>query len=155
MIRLYGRAEGKNRVYDKVKHKAEIKLTLISGLSINGLVSPYEFDGYLDQHIFYYYLKDFLLPEMKKGQVLLLDNLSSHKGELIENILSEKGIKVIYFPAYSPNLNPIEKYWSILKSYLRKWCGRTKKEVQENLTKAIKIIEQSCIINLFKSSWNM
>jgi transposase len=155
MIRLYGRAEGKNRVYDKVKHKAEIKLTLISGLSIDGLVAPYEFDGYLDQHIFYYYLKKFLLPEMKKGQVLLLDNLSSHKGELIENLLIEKEIKVIYFPAYSPNLNPIEKYWSILKSYLRKWSGRTKKEVQENLTKAIKIIEQSCLINLFKSSWNM
>lgn len=155
MIRLYGRAECKNRVYDKVKHKAEIKLTLISGLSINGLVSPYEFEGYLDQHIFYYYLKDFLIPEMKAGQVLLLDNLSSHKGEIIENLLIEKGIKVIYYPAYCPNLNPIEKYWSILKSYLRKWCGRTKEEVQINLTKAIKIIEHTCFINLFKSSWNM
>lgn len=155
MLRLYGRAEGKNRVYDKVKNKANIKLTLISGLSINGLIAPYEFDGYLDQNIFYYYLKEFLIPEMKSGQVLLLDNLSSHKGYLIESLLIEKDIKLIYYPAYSPNLNPIEKYWSILKSYLRKWCGRTKREVQENLTKAIKLIEQTSIISLFKNSWSM
>ena len=81
MIRLYGRAEGKNRVYDCVKHKPEIKMTLLSGLSINGLVAPFEFEGYLDMHTFYYYLKDIMLPELKVGQVLVMDNLSSHKGK--------------------------------------------------------------------------
>ncbi len=155
MVRLYGRGEGKSRVYDKVKPKPEIKLTIISGLSIEGLIAPYEFEGYLDQHIFYYYLKDFMLPAMKKGQVLLLDNLSSHKGEIIKNLFEESGIKVIYFPSYSPDLNPIEKYWSIIKSYLRKWAGRTKKQVQENLTKAIKIIEPDSLINIFKSCWDL
>ena len=116
---LYGRAVGKNRAYGSVKHRPEIKFSLISGLSINGLVAPYEFDGYLNTHTFYYYMKDIMLPELKTGQVLVMDNLSSHKGECITELLNEKGIKVIYLPSYSPDLNPIEKYWSIMKSYLK------------------------------------
>ena len=150
MTMLYGRAVGKNRAYGSVKHRPEIKLSLISGLSINGLVAPYEFDGYLNKHIFYHYLKDIMLPELKAGQVLIMDNLSSHKGECIDELLNDKGIKIIYLPSYSPDLNPIEKYWSILKSYLRKWEGRTKEAVQEYITKAIQIIDNTPLINIFK-----
>ena len=130
-------------------------MTLLSGLSINGLVAPFEFEGYLNTHTFYYYLKDIILPELKVGQVIVMDNLSSHKGEIIQELLTEKGIKVIYLPSYSPDLNPIEMYWSIIKSYLKKWAGRTKQQVQLYLTNAISIIEKTSIINLFNHSWNL
>lgn len=155
MTRLYGRAEGRSRAYGAVKHRPEIKMSLVSGLSTCGLVGAYEFEGYLDKHTFYYYLKDILFPELKKGQILIMDNLSSHKNELVDELASEKGIKIIYFPAYSPDLNPIEKYWSIFKSYLRKWGGRTKNQVQLYMTKAIELIEKMPMINLFKDCWNM
>ena len=116
MTRLYSRSYGKNRVYDCVKDKPELKMTLISALSINGLVAPFEFEGYLNTHTFYYYLKDILIPYSKPGQVLVMDNLSSHKSEIIQELLEENNIKVIYLPAYSPTLNPIEMCWSVVKS---------------------------------------
>ena len=155
MTRLYGRSYGKNRVYDCVKDKPELKMTLISALSINGLVAPFEFEGYLNTHTFYYYLKDIFIPCFKPGQVLVMDNLSSHKSEIIQELLQENNIKVIYLPSYSPTLNPIEMCWSVIKSYLRKFMPRTKVNLQLSLSKAVSILENLNLSLFFRHCWNL
>jgi len=153
LTKAYGR--GKGRVYEGINHKPKIKKTVIAGLSISGLVAPFEFDGYIDGEFFCYYLENILIPDMREEQVLILDNLSSHKVSKVKEILEQKHIKVIYLPPYSPELNPIELLWAFIKHYLRKWKARTKNSLEEALSKAISILTKKHILSFFNQSLNM
>ena len=84
------------------------------------------------------YCSEILIPELKIGSTLILDNLSSHKD--IEDLFLEKGINVLYLPPYTPEYNPIEMMWSKIKSYLRKKTSLTLKDLKENITKAFDTI---------------
>ena len=79
-------------------------------------------------------IKQVLIPELKPGQVLIMDNLSSHKSKIVQNVIQENGSKIVFLPPYSPELNPIELAWSKLKNHLRK-----KKNLDEDrLIKAVR-----------------
>lgn len=75
-------------------------------------------EGCVDKKVFIAWLKELLVPTLKPNQVVIMDNASFHKGKEIREIIENAGCKLIYLPPYSPDLNPIENYWAVLKKYI-------------------------------------
>ena len=96
------------------------------------------------------YLKRHLLPTLNKGDTLVMDNLSSHKGDAVEELLRDQRIKVLYLPAYSPDLNPIELRFSKLKSVLRKLKIRDVDKLQRFLKRSPKLLSKKECQNYFR-----
>ena len=125
MTRLYGRAFKNERVNDYVPDVRFERTSVMAALGINGMIAPLAYKGTLNGEFFTAYVKECLAPAMKKGDALILDNLSPHKVEDALKPLIDKGVKVIFLPVYSPDFNPIELAWSKIKAYLRKVKART------------------------------
>jgi transposase len=135
MTRLYGRAQPGQRVVESTSGYSGAHYTLVATLGIDGVSAPFMFEGAMNQEIFDMYLDYVLIPDMQPGEVLLLDNLSSHKLPDLEERLAKHGIRVIFLPPYSPDFNPIEKCWSKVKAALRRAKART----FDSLVDAIKL----------------
>src|SRR5215207_3325243 len=84
-------------------------------------------EGSTNRTVFETCLEDVLLPRLERGQIVVMDNLSAHKGERVRDLIEQKGCELIYLPPYSPDFNPIEQAFSKLKSYLREACARSQK----------------------------
>jgi transposase len=120
MTRLYGRAPVGQRLIDRVPHGHWVNTTYICGLRHNRVVAPYTFAGAMNAARFVYYIEAILLPTLRKGDIVIMDNLSAHLVGRVKPLIESKGAEVLYLPAYSPDLNPIELSFSKLKSVLRK-----------------------------------
>lgn len=125
MTRLRGRA----RVGARVKAKAPFghwgTQTFIAGLRCDGLTAPWVVDKPMNRAIFEAYIETQLAPTLKPGDIVILDNLSSHKSEKAQAILKERGAWFLFLPPYSPDLNPIEMAFAKLKAHLRRIGART------------------------------
>jgi transposase len=124
MTRLYGRAKGGLRMVDNTACGHWHATTMISSLR------P---DGATDKDVFGVYVRHTLLPTLKAGDIVVLDNLSAHKNTELRKLIESVGAELWFLPPYSPDLNPIEKMWSKVKQFLRSAKART----QEALIKAI------------------
>ena len=100
-------------------------------------------EGSTNGTVFQTYLKEVLLPTLKRGQVVVMDNLSAHKGERVRELIEGKGCELIYLPPYSPDFNPIEQAFSKLKSYLRAACARSQDMLMEVIGEALSTITAS------------
>lgn len=109
-------------------------ITLIGGLNSCGIIAPFMFPGSLDGNVFRTYVERVLVPELRPGDTVLLDNLSSHKASGIKDILARAGAALKFLPRYSPEFSPIEKTWSKIKTDLRTAATRS----YESLVEAIK-----------------
>jgi transposase len=109
-------------------------ITLIGGLNSCGIVAPFMFPGSLDGNVFKTYVEQVLVPELRPGDTVLLDNLSSHKVSGIKDILARAGATLKFLPRYSPELSPVEKAWSKIKADLRTAAARS----YESLVEAVK-----------------
>lgn len=125
MTRLRGRAPKGERCVSSVPNGHWKTLTFIAGLRVNGLSAPMVLDGPMDGEAFLAYVKDFLCPTLKSGDVVILDNLSSHKVKGVQEAIEAVGATLCYLPPYSPDFNPIETVFSKLKALLRKAACRT------------------------------
>lgn len=137
MTRLYGRALTEERVNDYVPDVRFERTSFIGTLGIEGVVAPMSFKGTLNQHVFSKYIEDILTPTLREGSVLFLDNCSVHKVKDVLNPLLEKGIHIIFIPAYSPDFNPIENAFSKIKACLRKLKARTLPELFDAIQVAL------------------
>lgn len=99
--------------------------TFVAGLRCHGLTAPWIIDGAMNRRSFEIYVQTQLAPTLSKGDVVIMDNLSSHKSIAVENIIREKGAWIVFLPPYSPDLNPIEMAFSKLKAHLKKYGLRT------------------------------
>ncbi len=90
-----------------------------------------------------YLLREVLCPTLKEGQVVVMDNLSAHKGERVRELIEGRGCELIYLPSYSPDFNPIEQAFSKLKSYLREASARTQQTLLEVIGEALRAISAS------------
>ena len=99
--------------------------TFVAGLKCDGLIAPWVIDAPMNRAIFETYIETQLAPALKSGDVVIMDNLSSHKSQRAETIIRAKGAWLLFLPPYSPDLNPIEMAFSKLKSLLRKAATRT------------------------------
>ncbi len=150
MTRLYGRAPVGERLVDRTPHGHWVNTTLVCGLKHDGVVAPHAFTGAMNKRRFLGYLKRHLLPVLHKGDVVVMDNLSSHKGLEVEALLASKGASVLYLPAYSPDLNPIELSFSKLKSVLRKRKIRDVGKLQRFLRRSPQLFSKTECRNYFR-----
>lgn len=125
MTRLRGRAPAGQRVIDYAPCGHWNTTTFLAGLRKDALVAPLVVDGPINGEIFLAWIKQHLAPTLKKGDIVVMDNLSSHKVQGVLEALDAVGAKVLYLPPYSPDFNPIEMVFSKLKSLLRKFKERT------------------------------
>lgn len=133
MTRLYGRAKGGLRMVDNTACGHWHTTTMISSLRLDGSTACMVVDGATDKDVFGVYVRHTLLPTLKAGDIVVLDNLSAHKNIELRNLIESVGAELWFLPPYSPDLNPIEKMWSKVKQFLRSAKART----QEALIKAI------------------
>lgn len=120
MTRLYGRAPIGRRLVDRTPQGHWVNNTYVCGLRHDRIVAPHVFVGAMNAARFLDYLETILLPTLRKGDRVVIDNLPGHVDGRVKSLIESKGMKVLYLPVYSPDLNPIELSFSKLKSVLRK-----------------------------------
>ena len=125
MTRLYGWAEVGHRLVDAVPHGHWNTSTFIAGLRSGGLVAPCVFDGAINGEAFLAYVEQVLAPRLRRGDIVVMDRLSSHKVAGVRQAIEARGAKLLYLPPYSPDLNPIEQAFAKLKAMLRAKALRT------------------------------
>jgi transposase len=108
-------------------------------------------DGAITTEIFRVYVSEILIPTLRAGDIVIMDNLSSHKCSKTLELIERAGAVPIFLPAYSPDLNPIEKMWSKVKEYLRAAKARTEESLYEAIGNALKSITMSDAVNWFAS----
>ena len=122
---LYGRCPRGERLLSPVPWGHWKTTTFIGALRQNGLVAPCAFDGPINGEKFRAWVEQFLVPELKPGDIVVLDNLSSHKVAGVRTAIESAKARLLYLPPYSPDLNPIEQWFAKLKALLRKAAART------------------------------
>lgn len=125
MARSRGRAPRGRRCVAAVPHGHWKTTTFVGGLRQDRLIAPMVTDGPMDGAMFLAYTRRMLVPALRPGDLVILDNLSSHKVSGVQEAIRAAGATLLYLPPYSPDLNPIEKFFSKLKALLRKAAKRT------------------------------
>lgn len=125
MARKKGRAPKGERLRASVPHGHWKTTTFVAGLRLTGLMAPMVLDGPINGLWFQAYVDQVLVPTLSRGDIVIMDNLGSHKGAGVRQAIEASGAKLIYLPPYSPDFNPIEKAFSKLKALLRKAAERT------------------------------
>jgi transposase len=125
MVRLHGRATCGQRLHAKVPHGHWTTLTFIAALRSNRIDAPCVLDGPVNAASFLAWVEQSLVPTLVRGDIVVMDNLSSHKGQPVRAAIRAVGAKLFFLPPYSPDLNPIEQAISKLKTLLRKAAERT------------------------------
>lgn len=142
MTRLYGRAARGERVYDRVPQNYGENVTMLACLSEEGLSAPMTVEGAVDGAVFKVYVEQILAPTLEAGDLVIMDNLGAHKVKGIREAIEGRGATVIYLPPYSPDLNPIEKCWSKIKTYLRAAKARTRQALEQALKEALLLVTE-------------
>ena len=137
MTRRYGRSVGGRRVSEATPESDWKILTILGAMSTDGIIAAMTVEAATDADIFLAYLDQVLCPVLKPGQIVVMDNLSSHKVEGVRQRIEQAGAELIYLPPYSPDLNPIEKAWAKLKQLLRSAKARTAEALQSAITESI------------------
>jgi transposase len=150
MTRLYGRAATNERVNDYVTDVRFERTSIIGTMGLNGIDAPMTFKGTLNGEFFKGYVDLVLAPTLEAGDIVILDNLSSHKVDGVLDEIYEKGASVLFLPEYSLDLNPIELMWSKLKSVLRKLKPRTIEELEDAISIALESVSNSDIVGWFE-----
>ena len=125
MTRRYAYSLGGSRAVDSAPLSKPKNTTILSSLQLDGTLRYTTFSGGTTVERFKRYLETDLLPHLNGNSVLIMDNMKSHHAKAVRNLLDSSGVRYIYLPPYSPDLNPIEKLWSTVKSFLRKFKART------------------------------
>jgi len=125
MTRTHGRAQRGTRLVAKVPHGRWRTLTFLAALRHDGLTAPCVIDGPINGDSFLAYVEQLLVPVLKPGDVVIFDNLGSHKGKAVRRAIRAAGAKLFFLPPYSPDLNPIEQVFAKLKTLLRKASERS------------------------------
>jgi transposase len=118
-------------------------VTLLSSMSFEGMGPSLAVEGATTKAVFETYVDRVLAPELLPGQIVVMDNLSSHKGHRVRELVEARGCELKYLPPYSPDLNPIEEAFSKLKTLLRKAEGRTREALLEAMGRALEAVSAS------------
>jgi len=137
MTRLYGRTLGGQRLFTHAPGGHWNTTTMIAALRISGPTAPMIIRGPVDTEVFRAYTSKVLVPTLHPGDIVVLDNLSSHKAPDIREQIENVGASLWYLPPYSPDFNPIEMMWSKIKAYLRKVAARTEEALYDAVAYAL------------------
>ena len=151
MTRSHGRCPQGERLVMDVPHGHWKTTTFVVGLRTSGLIAPTVVDGPMTGDVFVAYVQQQLVPTLRAGDVVVMDNLSSHKRSEVRIAIEAAGAELRYLPPYSPDLNPIEKAFSKLKAKLRAAEKRTIPELQKYLGEVLDCFSPEECENYFKS----
>jgi transposase len=137
MTRRYARAPRGVRVHETTPEGNWKILTILAAMSLDGIIAPMTIEAATDTEIFLAYLDHVLCPTLRPGQVVVMDNLSSHKVSGVRERIEAAGAELLYLPPYSPDLNPIEKAWAKLKQLLRTAKARTAEALEQAIAELL------------------
>jgi transposase len=137
---LYGYSRKGERVHLQVPRNRGTNTTLLASMTLGGMGETMAVEGSTNREVFEAYVEHVLAPTLEAGKVVVMDNLSSHKPARMKELIESRGCELIYLPAYSPDLNPIEEAFSKLKGMLRRAGARTKDALVEALGEAISAV---------------
>ncbi len=135
--RRFGRARPGQRVVEGSPGHSGTHYTLVAALSLAGIQAPWILEGAMDGTAFDVYVKQVLVPTLRPGDIVLMDNLSFHKAPRIRRLIESVGARLEFLPPYSPDLNPIELCWSKIKTALRAAKARTFEGLLDALDNAL------------------
>jgi len=150
MTRLRGRAPRGERLIDKIPHGHWKTTTLMAALGIEGVRCSTVVDGAVNRDMFDSFVEQVLAPELRPGDVVILDNLSSHKSEKARRIIESRGARMEFLPPYSPDLNPIEMIFSKVKQLLRSLACRSRDALWTAVQSVLDQITPSDAANCFR-----
>jgi len=150
MTRLRGRAPRGQRLIDRTPHGHWKTTTLIAALGIEGIRCSTVVDGAVNGDVFEAFVEQVLLPELRRGDVVIMDNLSSHKRQRIRKLIESVGARLIFLPPYSPDLNPIENIFAKIKQLLRSLACRTHKTLWAAMQSVLDKVTATDAINCYK-----
>jgi transposase len=143
MTPLYGRAPRGERAVGSVPQNYGSNLTMIAALGIGGLAALMTVEGATDGEVFRVWTERVLCPTLEPGDIVVMDNLGAHKVSGIREAIEGRGAKLIYLPPYSPDLSPIERCWSKIKTALRAIGARTRRRLEKAIKQALSTITES------------
>jgi transposase len=125
---------------------------MLAGIRLAGPVAPLLFDGAVNGDIYCAWVEQFLIPELLPGDVVVADNLSSHKSAKAVELIQAAGCRMLFLPPYSPDLNPIEEMWSKVKAYLREAEARSLPALYEAVRVALSLVTPSDCLGFWRHS---
>jgi transposase len=140
MTRLYARSKGGARIHETTPDGRWKILTILGAISTRGMIATMTIEAATDREIFLAYLDEVLCPKLQPGDVVVMDNLSSHKVQGVRERIEAAGAQLLYLPPYSPDLNPIEKAWAKLKQLLRTAKARTKEDLDQAIAELLPLL---------------
>jgi transposase len=152
MTRTHGRSPCGQRCIASVPHGHWQTTTFVAGLRVGGITAPMVLDGPLDGEAFLLYVREFLCPTLKPGDLVIADNLPNHKVAGVKEAIEAKGACLRYLPPYSPDLNPIEMFFSKFKPLLRKAARRTIDALWTHIGKLLDEVTPDECANYFTAS---
>ena len=152
MAPLRGWGPRGHRVTGKAPFGRWKTMTFIAALRQDGIAAPCLFDGPVNGEVFLAWVKESLVPTLKPGQIVIMDNLGSHKGRAVRDAIRAAGARLWFLPAYSPDLNPIEQVFAKLKALLRKAEERTIDAVRECIGALLGSLAPNECANYFRNS---
>ena len=153
MTTRYGRSEVGERCLDTSPHGHWKTLTMLSAIRSTGVVEDATIvvDGAMDAAVFTDYAEQCLSPSLSPGDVVVMDNLSSHHAKDALAAIESAGASVWFLPAYSPDLNPIEQVWSKVKAYLRRAAARSIDELVKATARALRTVTVQDCLSYFRA----
>jgi len=148
--RTYGRAKRGERIFEGLSDVRFERKSILSTVRLNGDQTPFIFNGTLNKELFADYLRNQLAPTLKEGDTIVLDNSSVHKSKLVRETAKELGLKLLFLPPYSPDMNPIELLWSYMKNVLRRLRARTMDALVPAIETALSSITNDAINGWFQ-----
>ena len=152
MARTHGRAPRGERLRAAIPHGHWMTTTFVAGLRTSGMMAPIVLDGPINGELFQHYVDQILVPELRAGDIVIMDNLGSHKGAGVRAAIEAAGAALLYLPPYSPDFNPIEKAFSKLKAKLRKAAARTVDALWQVIGEVIDMFTPNECANYFASA---
>ena len=128
------------RAYCSVPRNRGKNTTLLASMDAKGMGPTLAVEGAIDREVFEAYLEEVLAPSLRSGQIVVMDNLTAHKGDRVRELIEERGCELLYLPSYSPDLNPIEEAFSKIKGILRKAEARSREALIEAAGRALEAI---------------
>jgi transposase len=128
------------RAYCSVPRNRGKNTTLLASMDAKGMGPTLAVEGAIDREVFEAYLEEVLAPSLRSGQIVVMDNLTAHKGDRVRELIEERGCELLYLPSYSPDLNPIEEAFSKIKGILRKAEARSREALIEAMGRALEAI---------------
>lgn len=152
MARTHGRAPRGERLRMSVPHGHWNTTTFVAGLTLRGMIAPFVLSGPINRIAFETYVARVLIPDLRPGDIVIMDNLSSHKGPRVREMIEAAGAALLFLPPYSPDFNPIEMAFAKLKAALRKAAARTVQALWDAIADAIEAYTPQEYRNYFNAA---